>query len=94
MEVVRRLYGGCRANTYKLHTRGMRCARKENPFPSDLNRHTVLQSKKRTLARSHASTTQATLHKLVNCTAGVPQDAVVAAIGKHDRGRQRDRKGG
>ncbi len=59
---------------------GARWARKKNPFPSDLNRHTVLQSKKRTLACSHATTTQATLLKLVN-HAGVPQDAVEAAIG-------------
>jgi hypothetical protein len=72
---------------------GARCARKENPFPSDLNRHKVLQSKKRTLACSHATTTQAALHKLVN-RAGVPQDAVEAAIGKHDCKRQRDWMGG
>ena len=26
------------ANPYKLHTRGWRSSRKENPFPSDLNR--------------------------------------------------------
>ncbi len=71
---------------------GVRWSRKENPFPSNLNRHTVLQSKKRTLTCSHATTTQAALHKLVNNT-GVPQDAVKAAIGKHDRGRQQDRMG-
>ena len=32
---------------------------------------------------------KATLHKLVNC-AGIPQDTVKAAIGKHDCGRQWD----
>ncbi len=72
---------------------GARCAKKENPFPSDLNRHTVLQSKKRILAHSHATTKQAALHKLVNCI-GVPQDAVKAAIGEHDCGWRRDRMGG
>jgi hypothetical protein len=41
----------------------------------------VLQSKKRTLAYSHATTAQAALDKLVN-HAGVPQDAVKAAIGE------------
>jgi hypothetical protein len=30
---------------------GVRWARKENPFLSDLNRHTMLLSKERTLAR-------------------------------------------
>jgi hypothetical protein len=85
-EVVQSLYGACRENPYKLCA-GARWARKENPLPSDLNRHMVLQSKKRTLACSHASTTQAALHKLVNC-AGIPQDAAKAAIGKHDRGQQ------
>jgi hypothetical protein len=72
---------------------GARWSRKENTFLSDLNRHTVLQSKKRTLACSHATTTQAALHKLVN-HAGVPQDAVEAAIGEYDRGRRRDGTGG
>jgi hypothetical protein len=46
----------------------------------------VLQSKKRSLARTHAITTQAALHKLVN-RAGAPQNTVEAAIGEHDCGR-------
>ncbi len=97
-ELVRRLYKDCTELVGQIPTSyiraGPRWARKENPFPSDLNRHmTVLQSKKRTLVRSHATTTQAILHKLVNCT-GIPQDAVEAAIGEHDRGRRWDGMGG
>jgi hypothetical protein len=97
MELVQSLYGGCTELVGQISTSyicaGTRWARKENPFPFDLNRHTVLQSIKRTLARSHATTTQAGLHKLVNL-AGIPQDAVEAAIGKHNCGRRRDGTGG
>ncbi len=37
------------ANPYKLHTRGRRLSRKENPFPSDLNRLGV----KKELSHAH-----------------------------------------
>jgi hypothetical protein len=79
------LYRACTELVVQISTSykcvGARWTRKENLFPSDLNRHAVLQSEKKTLAHSHETTTQAALNKLVN-HAGVPQDAVEAAIGK------------
>ncbi len=51
------------------------------------------QKKNSRMARSHATTKQAALHKLAN-HAGVPQDAVKAAIGEHDHRQQRDGTGG